>query len=161
MYGIGSNILISLTDYKIDLTEDKKHSMSEETEKILNNLDDIIFIKVYLDGDFPSEFKYLQSEVLTLLTSFKSISSKNLDFEFINPNNTNDEKERINLFKQLVKDGLAPTDIEVRSASSKSNQIIFPGALIYYKDKKQTVNFLKNSVAKRPVENINASVENL
>ena len=69
--------------------------------------------------------------------------------------------QRKNLFKQLVKNGLRPTDIEVRSTSSQSNQIIFPGALIYYKDKKQAVNFLKNSVTRKATENINNSIENL
>ncbi|MEC7646326.1 MAG: gliding motility-associated ABC transporter substrate-binding protein GldG [Bacteroidota bacterium] len=155
------NIIFSWTDYRIDLTEDKKHSISEESKRILQDLDDIIFIKIYLDGNFPAEFKYLQSELLNLLTSFKSISKDNFDFEFINPNNTNNTKEKNNLFKQLVKNGLTPTDIEIRSTSSKSNQIIFPGALIYYKDKQQAVNFLKNSIGKKPKENINSSIENL
>ena len=155
------NILLSLVDYRIDLTEDKKNSISEDTKQILNELDDVIFIKVYLDGDFPAEFKYLQSELLNLLTSFKSIASYNFDFEVINPNNTKDEEEKMGLFKQLVKNGLTPTDIEVRSTSSQSSQIIFPGALIYYKDRQQAVNFLKNSVAKKAGENINASIENL
>ena len=155
------NILLSSTNLRIDLTEDRKHSISKETKQIITNLDDIVFIKVYLDGHFPAEFKHLQSELLRLLTSFKLIASNNLDFEFINPNKTQDEKEKKDLFKQLVKNGLTPTDIEVRSTSSKSSQIIFPGALIYYKDKQQSVNFLNNSVSKKAAKNINSSVENL
>ena len=71
------------------------------------------------------------------------------------------EEERINLFKQLVKDGLSPTDIEIKTSSSNSNQIIFPCALLYYKDKQQPVNFLKNSITKQAAENINASIESL
>ena len=155
------NILLSWIDFRIDLTEDKKHSISEETKQILTDLEDVVFIKIYLAGDFPTEFKHLQSELLNLLTSFKSIAGDNFDYEVIDPNNTNDESEKIDLFKQLVKDGLTPTDIEIRSTSSKSSQIIFPGALIYYKDRQQAVNFLKNSVTKQAGENINASIENL
>ena len=155
------NILLSWVDFRIDLTEDKKHSISEETKQILTDLEDVVFIKIYLAGDFPTEFKHLQSELLNLLTSFKSIAGDNFDYEVIDPNNTNDESEKIDLFKQLVKDGLTPTDIEIRSTSSKSSQIIFPGALIYYKDRQQAVNFLKNSVTKKAGENINASIENL
>ena len=155
------NILLSWVDFRIDLTEDKKHSISEETKQILTDLEDVVFIKIYLSGDFPTEFKHLQSELLNLLTSFKSIAGDNFDYEVIDPNNTNDESEKIDLFKQLVKDGLTPTDIEIRSTSSKSSQIIFPGALIYYKDRQQAVNFLKNSVTKQAGENINASIENL
>ena len=155
------NILLSWVDFRIDLTQDKKHSISKETKQILTDLEDVVFIKIYLAGDFPTEFKHLQSELLNLLTSFKSIAGDNFDYEVIDPNNTNDESEKIDLFKQLVKDGLTPTDIEIRSTSSKSSQIIFPGALIYYKDRQQAVNFLKNSVTKKAGENINASIENL
>ena len=155
------NILLSWVDFRIDLTQDKKHSISKETKQILTDLDDVVFIKIYLSGDFPPEFKHLQSELLNLLTSFKSIAGDNFDYEVIDPNNTKDESEKIDLFKQLVKDGLTPTDIEIRSTSSKSSQIIFPGALIYYKDRQQAVNFLKNSVTKQAGENINASIENL
>ena len=156
-----ANILVSFTDFSLDLTADGKHSISEETIKTLEKVDDIVFIKVYLEGDFPAEFKYLQSEVLNLLTSFKNINYDNLEFEFINPNNGKNEKEKVALYKQLVKQGLAPTDIEIKKTGSSINQIIFPGAIIYYKDKEIAVNFLKNSVTKKAGENINASVENL
>ena len=80
------NILLSLVDYKVDLTEDKKHSISTESRQTLDDLDEFIFIKVYLDGDFPVEFKHLQAELLNLLTAFKLINGNNFDFEFINPN---------------------------------------------------------------------------
>tara|TARA_X000000368_G_C23029226_1_gene711674 strand:- start:344 stop:2032 length:1689 start_codon:yes stop_codon:yes gene_type:complete len=153
------NTLFSFTDLSFDLTEEKKHSIATETKQILSELDDIIFIKIYLDGDFPAEFKYLQSEVLNLLTSFKSIAGTNFDFEFINPNQLVNEEEKMNLFKQLVNDGLSPTNIEIKTSSSKSNHMIFPCASIYYKDKQQPVNFLKNSITKQANENVNASVE--
>lgn len=156
-----TNILVSFTDFSLDLTADGKHSISEESIKTLEKVDDIVFIKVYLEGVFPAEFKHLHSEVLNLLSSFKTIADDNLEFEFINPNEGRNEKEKVDLYKQLVKQGLAPTDIEIKKAGSSINQIIFPGAIIYYKDKEIAVNFLKNSVTKNAGENINASVENL
>ncbi len=156
-----ANILVSFLDFKFDLTQDKKHSISNETQQILSEIDDVVFIKIYLDGEFPAEFKHLQSEVLNLLKSFQSIAKENLHFEFINPNKTDNKEDKINLFKQLVKNGLAPTDIKIKTSSSNSNQIVFPGALIYYRNKVHAVNFLKNSITKKASENINASIENL
>ena len=155
------NITFSQFDFSLDLTEDKKYSISKESKQILNNLDDVIYIKVYLDGAFPYEFKYLQDELFTLLSSFKNIANKNFDFEFINPNKSNDLIEKENLFKQLVKDGLKPTDIEFKSSSVRTSQIIFPGAIVYYKGRSKAVNFLKSQISKKPSENINLSVENL
>ena len=155
------NITFSQFDFSLDLTEDKKYTISKESKQILNNLDDIIYIKVYLDGAFPYEFKYLQDELFTLLSSFKNIANKNFDFEFIDPNKSNDLIEKENLFKQLVKDGLKPTDIEFKSSSVRTSQIIFPGAIVYYKGRSKAVNFLKSQISKKPSENINLSVENL
>ena len=155
------NIFFSFLGLKFDLTEDKKHTISEDSIEILSSLEDQIFIKIYLDGDFPVEFKHLQNEIINILKSFKLVAKDNLDFILINPNSNNNNQQRLDLFKQLVNDGLTPTDIEIQSVNSKSNQIIFPGALIYYKEKYRSVNFLKNSVSKRPGENINHSIESL
>jgi len=155
------NILSNIFNFNIDLTNDKKHSLSKRSIELISNLDDIIFIKVYLDGEFPAEFKQLKSELKNLLIRFKSIGLDNFEFEFINPNKSHLDEENNAIFRDLVNNGLYPTDIELRSSSSRSSQIIFPGALVYYKNNKVAVNFLKNSVNKKAGENINNSIENL
>ena len=54
------NILSSFINWSIDLTADKRHSFAKESISIINSLDDKLFIKVYLEGDLPAEFKKLQ-----------------------------------------------------------------------------------------------------
>ncbi len=155
------NILFNLLDYKIDLTVDRKHSISKQASAILNDIDDYIFIKVYLDGDLQPDFKYLQAELINLLNSFKLINHKYIDFEFIDPVSNYNESETNELYKKLVKDGILPTDIEIRTNTSISSKIIFPGALIYYKDKQEAINFLNNSPEKNSKENLAASIQEL
>ena len=155
-------ILLALIDEKLnlnfDLTSDKKHTISDESIKIIKNIDDKVFIKVYLEGQFPSEFKKLSNSALNFLKLIRNYSPNLIDFEFINPNESNDNLE---LIKQLVKKGLLPTDLEIINDNSKVNQIIFPGAIMYYKDKHIAINFLENNVNKRPAENINSSIEEI
>tara|TARA_B110000008_G_scaffold277813_1_gene320021 strand:- start:15133 stop:16797 length:1665 start_codon:yes stop_codon:yes gene_type:complete len=153
--------LCSFINWDIDLTADKKHSFAKETTEIINSLEDNLFIKVYLEGDFPADFKKLQKATEELLKRFKSISSDNIDFEFINPNTPIADDDKLALFKQLVKLKLTPTDLEIRKEGKQVNQVIFPGALIYYKDKKVAVNFLKQKLGESPGGNINTSIENL
>ncbi len=155
------NILFNLLDYKVDLTDDKKHSISKQASIILNDLDDYIFIKVYLDGDLKSDFKYLQAELINLLNSFKLINHKYIDFEFIDPVNNYNEKENREVYKRLVKEGILPTDIEIRTSTSISSKIIFPGAMIYYKDRQEAINFLNNSPEKNNKENLASSIQEL
>ena len=156
------NIITEYTNIQIDLTKDNLYSISKETKDILNELDDRIFIKVYLEGDFPAEFKYLQKSTYDFLKRLKEIQPSLIDFEFINPNENSNEQTKLDLFKQLVSQGLAPTDIEIRKLESSTNQIIFPGAIMYYKDKSIAVNFLKNQIfSNSPSENVKSSIENI
>ena len=154
------NLLSSFLNFNIDLTKDKIHSISFASKKIINELDDKIFIKIYLEGKFPAEFKHLQASTYDFLRKLKELSPSLIDFEFINPTIL-DERKKTTLFEQLVKDGLTPTDLEIRQMDSRMSQIIFPGAIIYYKDKNVAVNFLKNKITNNAGHNINASIENL
>lgn len=156
-----TNILSSFISWNIDLTADKKYSFAKESTAIIHGLEDNLFIKVYLEGNFPAEFKKLQKATENLLKRFKVIASKNIDFEFINPNNVANDDEKLALFKQLVKLKLTPTDLEINKNGKQVNQIIFPGAIIYYKNKQVTVNFLKQKAGESPGSNINTSIETL
>ena len=155
------NILSSFINWSIDLTADKRHSFAKESISIINSLDDKLFIKVYLEGDLPAEFKKLQKSTKDLLNQFKKRGDKNIDFEFISPNNAGNDNEKLALFKQLVKLNLSPTDLEIKKDGKQINQIIFPGAIIYYKDKQLAVNFLKQKKGATASSNINTSIENL
>ena len=155
------NIISSFINWSFDLSADKRYSFSKNSTAIINSLDDKLFIRVYLDGDFPLEFKKLQKSTENLIKRFKIVGGNNIDFEFINPNNVANENEKLALFKQLVKLKLTPTDLEIKKDGKKVNQIIFPGAVIYYKEKQVAVNFLKQLPGESPVSNINTSIEAL
>jgi len=155
------NILSSFINWNVDLTADKKYSFAKESTAIINSLEDKLFIKVYLEGDFPAEFKKLQKATENLIRRFKLISNQNIDFEFINPNAIVSDNEKLALFKQLIKLKLTPTDLEINKNGKQVNQIIFPGAIIYYKDKQVAVNFLKQKAGESPGSNINTSIEAL
>ncbi len=155
------NILSSFINLNIDWTADQRHSLSDETHIIINTLEDKLFIKVYLEGHLPAEFKKLKKSVENLLQNLKSISDHNIDFEFINPNKSDNDEEKLALFRQLAALKLAPTDLDMSTMGKQINQIIFPGAIIYYKDKQVVVNFLKQELGETPASNINTSIESL
>ena len=80
---ISINILSRDFNFNIDFTKENLHSISKQSITILENLDDKIFIKVYLAGDYPAEFKYLENSTYNLLKRFKEISPDLINFEFI------------------------------------------------------------------------------
>ncbi|HCQ29056.1 MAG TPA: gliding motility-associated ABC transporter substrate-binding protein GldG [Flavobacteriales bacterium] len=155
------NYVASFVFYRFDLTSEKRYTLSEPTKNILQNLDDVVFIKVYLEGDFPAGFKRLHDETKEMLDEFRAYSNGNLEYEFINPAEDADKKTKEEIYKQLYKKGLRPTDLEVKEENGISNKVIWPGAIITYKGKERAVNLLKSRIQASPEEILNSSIESL
>ncbi len=145
------NILGDSFFKRFDLTVDKRYSLSEETIKLVENIEDPVFIKVYLQGDFPAEFKRIQIETNQFLEELNALND-NIKFRFINP--LGNEKE-------LIKKGLQASRLTVQENGKVSEAVIFPWALINYRDKTEKVSLLSNSVAPTQEEQLQRSIENL
>ena len=79
------NILSSFFFYRIDLTKDKRHSLSKSTIEMLKNLEDRVYFRVYLKGkDQPADYQLFAKQVEQMLQNFRSYS-KNVYYEFIDP----------------------------------------------------------------------------
>lgn len=145
------NILSNSYRKRIDLTEDKRYTLSEETIHIVKSIDDAIVIKVYLQGNFPAEFKRIQLETNLFLEELSALNN-NIQFRFINPLNLSDE---------LIKRGLQPSRLTVQEEGQVSEAIIFPWATINFKDKEVNVPLLSNSSASSQEEQLQRSIEGL
>ena len=154
-----ANLLANHFSFNIDLTEDKKYTLSNDSKSILSNINDNLSIKVYLEGDLPAGFELLSNSINDFLISCKKENNL-IDVEFINPN-IEDLEQKENLFKQLQDQGLYPTDLTIKKTNETSRKIIFPGAIIYYKDKRECVNILENNFSVSPQNNLNISIENI
>jgi ABC-2 type transport system permease protein len=143
------------------MTSDKRYTLNDATKNILSQLDDIVYIKFYLDGEMPPGFKRLKDAVTEMLDEFKVIAGDNIEYEIIDPYNEEDESNRKKVLKQLYDMGLDPVNVYEKEKGEKTQKILFPGAVIYYKDKYIPVNFLEQSLNKTPEENLNSSVEDV
>jgi gliding-associated putative ABC transporter substrate-binding component GldG len=136
---------------RIDLTKDKRYTLSETTHSIINNLKEPVIIKVYLEGEFPSEFKRLQTETKQHLEELKAVS-KNVKFRFIEP---------LDRAEELIKQGLQPSRLSVQEGGKLSEAVIFPWATIEYKDKIENVSLLVNQISGTQEEQLQNSIQNL
>ena len=57
------NFVASFLFHRFDLTSEKRYTLSDATKKLLSELDDVVYVKVYLEGDFPSGFKRLRNDL--------------------------------------------------------------------------------------------------
>jgi ABC-2 type transport system permease protein len=151
----------SLLRVRLDLTEDKRFTLSQPTINVLKHLRNDIYIQVYLDGEIPIPLKRLKRSVSEMLDEFRIASGRKIDFEFINPSGDKDVKQREKLYQTLVDKGLSPVNLQSGDAEGGSSQkIIFPGMIVNYNGVEVPVNFLNNSTVSYE-QNILRSVEGL
>ena len=136
---------------RFDLTQDKRYTLTQTTTTIVSAIKLPISIKVYLQGDFPAEFKRLQIETKQFLEELKAINS-DIRIQFIIPDS----------FKEtLIKKGMTPSRLTVEEDGKLSETIIFPWAEISYKNKTELVNLLPNSSAISQDEQLQFALESL
>ena len=156
---ISINVAAYFFYFRLDLTEEKKYSIKSTSKELLESLDDITYIKVYLDGDLPAGFIRLKNATKDLLDEYRNFSQF-VEYEFINPNDFKTEAEKKQLYKELSDNGLEATNLQIQEVNSNSEQIIFPGAIIYYKGRSISLNLLQNQIGTDPQTVLNNSIEN-
>ena len=128
------NILSSFLFYRIDLTKDKRHSLSKSTIEMLRNLEDRVYIRVYLKGkDQPADYQLFAKQVEQMLQNFRSYS-KNVYFEFIDPIEGKTNEELNSILGEFVKKGLEPIPISREDAGGYSTHVVIPGAMVSYRN---------------------------
>jgi gliding-associated putative ABC transporter substrate-binding component GldG len=143
---------ISSNIYKrFDLTEDQRYTLSNSTLNILNNIEDDIIIKVYLEGNFPAEFKRLQTETKQHLEELKAVNKK-VKFRFIDPSKIGQE---------LVNNGLKPSRLQIEENGKLSEIVIFPWAVASSKNKTEPISLLKDIYSNSQNEQLESSIQNL
>jgi gliding-associated putative ABC transporter substrate-binding component GldG len=150
------NIVGNFYFKRFDLTQDKRYTLSESTIKLIENIEEPVFIDVFLEGNFPPEFKRLQNETKQILEEFRSHNS-NLIFQFTNP--LEDESQAQQYVEELIKLGFMPTNINSNKKGKKEVIQIFPWAIANQNEKSVRVPLLVNNFGNSPSENINSSVQ--
>lgn len=155
------NVISAYSFKRFDLTTEKRYTLSDATVEMLKKLDDVVFVRVYLEGEFPAGFKRLRNATKEMLDEFRAIAGENIQYEFIDPSANPDVKERNALYAQLTKQGIQYTNLEYREGESKSEKIIFPGAIVAYKEKEAAVQILKSQIGVPPEVMLNNSIQQL
>lgn len=155
-----ANIIGTYVFTRFDLTSEKRYSLSPVTKKLLKETDDIVYFRVYLEGEFPAGFKRLRNATKEMLDEFRAYN-KNIQYEFINPSQSDDEKERNDIYQLLTEKGLQPTNLQVSNKDGREQQIIFPGLIASYKSNELAVELLNAQIGISPEEVLNNSIQAL
>ena len=144
--------------HRFDLTKDKRYTLSSISLNIVKQVQNPLYIKIYLQGDLPAEFKRLQNETKDLLEEFQAYN-KNIIFEFEDP--LENEDESMDNIKELYIKGLTPINITVDDKGKQSQAMVFPWAIAVYNNKEVNIPLLKNSMGASTTQKVISSVQHL
>lgn len=151
------NILAHQVYTHIDLTEEKRYTLTKPTRELIKSIDDRIYVRVLLEGEFPAGFKRLRTATREMLDDFRSLNSY-IDYQFEDPNKGSTAEVNARR-KALLEEGIAPVNLNVRGEGERKSQIIYPTAIFHYGGRKVIVNLLENqSPTLSPDEVINNSI---
>ena len=151
------NIISSFLYKRIDMTEDKRYSLSAGTISFLENPDNFqnrLSLKIYFDGKLPAELKHFRNSIEDKLKEFKQYAGDRIEYQFIDPN-VGSENEQQALYESLYGKGkgILPMDIVYMKDGSQSQMLLWPGAVIDYGGSTvNTIQFLPGTSPGKPYD---------
>ena len=139
-----ANLLVSYLPGRLDLTEEGRFTLTEATEEVVENIQDPLLVEVLLEGEFPAGFQRLRSSVEELLRDLSDINGR-LEYTFTDPNDG--DIAEVNKNRELLaKQGINPINFQVRDADGQSDRLLYPYAVVTYRDQTSLVNLLENNI---------------
>ncbi len=145
---------------RLDLTSEKRYTLSKSTKNLLKKIDEPVLYRVYLEGEFPADFKRLQNETKEMLNQFRAYN-KNVQYEFVNPNNFDNQQERQVFYQKLAQKGIQPTQIQVSTGNGVTTQVLIPAADVIYKGNETSIQLLQSQKYVDQTQLLNNSIQSL
>jgi gliding-associated putative ABC transporter substrate-binding component GldG len=166
LIGITLLVLVNISSsrhfFRWDLTEENRYTINEATKEMLSQLDDQVYVEVYLAGDLNPDFKRLQRSIQETLAEFNIYSDNLVQYSFNDPTTNMDQAAKNEFIQQLAAKGISPTRLYDNEDGKETQKLIFPGAIISYGGREVGVTLLKKSdQAANAREKLNLSIESL
>jgi ABC-2 type transport system permease protein len=156
---IAVNFVANKLFFRIDLTAEKRYTLTNATKNLLKNIKQEIVIDVYLDGkDLPAGIKKLKQETGEMLQEFRTYSKGKIVFNYIDINQIKKAEDKETKMQELVEKGIKPINLEVNTNSGFVEKLIFPGAILKSNNREIPVQILESQFAFGAQGAINNSV---
>lgn len=151
----------SFARVRVDLTSEQRYTLTLATMELVRGLEDILYVKVYLSGELPADLKQLERATRDVLDEMRAGNPEHVQYSFVDPSASSDEKTRREVYDQLQKQGLTYSSIRIKEKGGFSEKIVFPGALVTYRDKTVPVQLLKTQLRTPDADIVQRSITNV
>jgi ABC-2 type transport system permease protein len=152
---VGSDIAYK----RFDLTKEKRYTLSTATHELVGKLKEPVYVQIFLDGEFPQEYRRLKNATRDMLNEYQHISKGQLEYRFDDLLTDKPIKEKNDILRQLTEKGLQVTRPEIGQDEATSEKFIIPSGIVSYNGKEFPLNLLKREFGQPLEEDINGSIE--
>ncbi len=155
------NVVAQQISFRVDLTSEKRFTLTDITEQFMESVDKNIFVRVYLSGDLNPGFNRLKKSTEEMLQELEVCAASEIVVDIVDPSEV--ERESVSeLNEELATVGLGGVPVfETKEDGQKTRSIVYPYAKVQIADKETWVNLLDNVPGLSSDENLNRSVEGL
>ncbi len=147
--------------FRIDLTADKRFSLSKISVEIASEINQPVEVELYLSGELEPGLRELQKEIIEKIAVLNVYAQKPIRVKITDPYAFANTEKRNEFQSQLIRKGIKPISFNKKSDEGVSSRYIFPGAIIRLGTKEIAVNFLQNNSDFSYEVNFNHSFENV
>ncbi len=139
------NILASYTSVRYDMTSEKRYTLTRPVKNMLSRIHEQVNIDILLEGNLKSGLRKLRNSTESLIQEFNEYAHGNIHYRLIDPVAGGDDTSRAIILDSLAKMGIQPmTQVaQSKKGEEQSQRIVIPAAIIRYKDRELSVDFLK------------------
>lgn len=142
---------------RIDLTEEKRYTISNATRNMLRSLEHPVTVTVFLEGDMPAGFKKLANSTRDILQEFREIGGNKIQYYFRQPGEGLSDSLKFELIDSLHQMGINPTNVraQVKKGEGEEQRLVYPGAIVEYDDRVLGVNLLQGLSLEEGLNSLN------
>ena len=138
------NAVADLLPGRLDLTEEQRFTLTPATERIVDGIEDPLFVEVLLEGEFPASFRRLRDAAEELLLDLGALNAQ-VAYTFTDPNDG--DAEEVNQNRRLLAEkGIQPVNFQVVDTDGRNQSVLYPYAIVTYRNRTALVNLLENNV---------------
>ena len=135
-------ILSNVFFIQIDITNDKRYSLSKSSLTKIKTIDEPLIIDIFLEGDIPETYIPFRNELDAILNRLKYYNS-NIVLKYSDPFQYG---KSVSIIEQMKEFGFTPEIVVQNKNGSRNENIIFPWAIFSYKGKSQKVELLQKQL---------------
>jgi ABC-2 type transport system permease protein len=153
------NLIGSFYFFRLDLTEEKRYSIKPSTHELLKNLEEPVYVEVFLEGDLNAGFRRFQKSIRETLEEFRVYSDGKVQYTFTNPSAAMGQKAQSEFMNELASKGIQVLPVIENKDGQRTEKLVFPGALVSGGGLETGVMLFKGNRTQNSQEVLNQSIE--